>query len=266
MRLNKKGFTLIELLVVISIIALLLAILMPALTKVKDMARALSCGSNHRQLGLACFTYAVDNDGEWVFFNKVSNGFWGKDNEWWYNEIAAYVGVDDKDTDDDGVKDGIIESQLLRCPTSTSNQTNYVSVHYGWSPVNQKPAAPFFYGSFVPGQWNAPPTSEYSPLKLSRVSNPSSWISLLDGTNFFVYTPSHWGFTEDLDNDGKMDTHGNTHNKYNGANPKVHSDSCNVALMDGHVERLGFEELWDYDESDHTARGYIPKHNYWYNK
>ena len=63
---RKRGFTLIELLVVISIIALLLAILLPALRKVKESAKALVCKSNLNQLGLAWHAYATDNNGEMV--------------------------------------------------------------------------------------------------------------------------------------------------------------------------------------------------------
>jgi len=57
---KKKGFTLIELLVVISIIAMLLAILMPALSKVKRMAQRTVCGTNLKGLGTAQAVYAND--------------------------------------------------------------------------------------------------------------------------------------------------------------------------------------------------------------
>ncbi|MFI4911823.1 MAG: type II secretion system protein [Sedimentisphaeraceae bacterium JB056] len=59
---KKRGFTLIELLVVISIIALLMAIMMPALSKVKESSRRTVCLSNCRQWNIAASTYAAAND------------------------------------------------------------------------------------------------------------------------------------------------------------------------------------------------------------
>ena len=59
-KLNQHGFTLIELLVVISIIALLISILLPALSNARETARAIQCGSNLRQVGIACYAYESD--------------------------------------------------------------------------------------------------------------------------------------------------------------------------------------------------------------
>jgi len=63
---KKKGFTLIELLVVIAIIAMLLAILMPALSKVKKIAQRVVCGTNLKGLGTAQTVYANDYEDRYV--------------------------------------------------------------------------------------------------------------------------------------------------------------------------------------------------------
>ncbi|MEN6308501.1 MAG: prepilin-type N-terminal cleavage/methylation domain-containing protein [Anaerohalosphaeraceae bacterium] len=70
---KKKGFTLIELLVVIAIIAMLRAILMPALNKVKKIAQRVICGTNLKGLGNAQMVYANDYDDEYA----VQGGSWG---------------------------------------------------------------------------------------------------------------------------------------------------------------------------------------------
>jgi len=83
----RRAFTLVELLVVISIIALLIAILLPALANVRYSVKVDICKSNLRQVGIGVFAYTVDNkeyypNGYISGYSKNADGVYGRDVEY----------------------------------------------------------------------------------------------------------------------------------------------------------------------------------------
>jgi len=82
----KKGFTLIELLVVIAIIAILAAILFPVFAQAREKARAISCLSNLKQIGLAVAMYTEDSDET----EPPGANYYGQESGW-AGQIFPYV-------------------------------------------------------------------------------------------------------------------------------------------------------------------------------
>jgi prepilin-type N-terminal cleavage/methylation domain-containing protein/prepilin-type processing-associated H-X9-DG protein len=108
-RVVKAGFTLIELLVVISVIAVLLAILMPSLRASREQAQRAVCASQLRQLGIAHVMYQQSHDG-WITPAVQNSGV----AQYWYNTLGPYFEHTPTQHGDDLAED--IGRRILLCP------------------------------------------------------------------------------------------------------------------------------------------------------
>lgn len=209
-----RGFTLIELLVVISIIAILLAIIMPSLKAVKDQAKKVICFSNMRQTGIALQLYLMDSDDH---LPPSSCNITDPD-QFWLKVLSDYTN----------------EQILFHCPADTGK--NFVDWNSSLSDQTDKR-----YSSFALNALLDPVNVRYTGTtnkynKVSNVHDPKFciWISEAPNTDAFLQAdhihPELWGGAPD---------YAKTFVAYD-----RHRGKSNYLFADGHAETLEFEETY----------------------
>jgi prepilin-type N-terminal cleavage/methylation domain-containing protein/prepilin-type processing-associated H-X9-DG protein len=137
---GRSGFTLIELLVVIAIIALLIGILLPALGKARDSARAVVCMSNMRSLTTCLLQYANDNRSKFPgngYTDPIKSDVDGQlKNAYWYDErrIGQYLDIANaKGADAPSAGFKTITGGVMACPNHRDAGRSYTINHWATS-------------------------------------------------------------------------------------------------------------------------------------
>lgn len=183
---QRNAFTLIELLVVIAIIAILAAILFPVFAQAREKARATSCLSNSKQVGLGVMMYVQDYDELFPFSNDFGNPTYltpgspiQSGYRYWGDAIAPYL----KNRGDSGLPGGGTGNYgpIVRCPNVMSWAVGFAyNIQLGYFPYGQ-------LGRFDP-------SPIYTGVSVASLNHPSEIIVLLDNSVPYSWMRNNLGY------------------------------------------------------------------------
>jgi prepilin-type N-terminal cleavage/methylation domain-containing protein/prepilin-type processing-associated H-X9-DG protein len=258
------GFTLTELLVVVAMLAVLSLTALPAMSHSKSTSRTARCSSNMRLWGQALQMYLADNRDHLPYFGGDSSASLEGKN--WIDWLAPYVDCAAEPgswfTNGQGspsyYSSPTFTNDVRKCPAGkpvgdARGWSAYIGANFGYSGADPL-SGPFYYGNNA-GAYNP-------PLSMTRIRKPSDAMAFMDCYSFWVYSPVYWPFDLDYDGDGRPDSassgFGTYGVPYNFALPKIHENGANVTLLDGHVERAAYQDLWRVSASGKVL------HSFWY--
>lgn len=255
---EKRAFTLIELLVVISIIALLIAILLPALGQAKARARQIVCMSQLKQIGMAVQYYADDNE-MFMPMGKIEFGPQWADN--WQPSYAIYVGGDPSHPDWNNLsyftdnRDAHISGWSLLCPTRP-NGFLYPDI---WHPPNgdDDSGANTYVGHGAQGDTTPAPFrhSQGPDSPHERLTTiPGKTYLIADGiSDYSIVDPSSYPLQEDRNNDGWVDSFAGFGTYFSALEPDRHQGSSNFLFPDGHVKSVSAQSVAEQGQAGGTG-------------